>query len=98
MMTQPAQFDAWSAGQNYEHYMGRWSRQMAKDFLRWLAPARRLSWLEIGCGTGALTATLLAECNPKSIIAVDPSKDFIAYARSVVTYKSVTFEIGDAAK
>lgn len=95
-MTQTAQFDAWSAGQNYEHYMGRWSRQMAGEFLRWLAPARRANWLEIGCGTGALTATLIAEGYPKSIIAIDPSKDFIAYARSRVTDKRVIFEIGDA--
>jgi SAM-dependent methyltransferase len=97
-MTQPAQFDAWSAGQNYEHYMGRWSRQMALEFLRWLTPPRRAAWLEIGCGTGALTATLIAECNPKSILAVEPSKDFIAYARSMVPDKRVTFEIGDAGK
>ncbi|WP_368911202.1 class I SAM-dependent methyltransferase [Taklimakanibacter deserti] len=97
-MTQPAQFDAWSAGQNYEHYMGRWSRQMASEFLRWLSPPRRADWLEIGCGTGALTATLLSDCNPKSILAIEPSKDFIAYARSMVTDKRVTFEMADAGK
>jgi SAM-dependent methyltransferase len=97
-MTQPAQFDAWSAGQNYEHYMGRWSRQMAAEFLRWLAPQRRASWLEIGCGTGALTAAILAECNPKSILAIEPSKDFIAYARSMVVDQRLTFEIADAGK
>lgn len=97
-MTQPAQFDAWSAGQNYEHYMGRWSRQMASEFLRWLAPPRRAAWLEIGCGTGALTAAVLSECNPKAIIAIEPSKDFIAYARSMVTDKRVAFEIADAGR
>lgn len=95
-MTQPAQFDAWSAGQSYEHYMGRWSRLMATDFLRWLAPPRRAQWLEIGCGTGALTAAILADGNPKSILAVEPSKDFITYARSMVTDKRVTFETADA--
>lgn len=95
-MNQPAQFDAWSAGQNYEHYMGRWSRQMAVEFLRWLAPQRRASWLEIGCGTGALTAALLADCNPKSILAIEPSQDFITYARSMVTDKRVSFEVADA--
>lgn len=97
-MNQPAQFDAWSAGQNYEHYMGRWSRQMAAEYLRWLTPPRRAGWLEVGCGTGALTATLLADCNPKTVLAIEPSKDFIAYARSMVTDKRVSFEIADAAK
>jgi SAM-dependent methyltransferase len=95
-MNQPAQFDAWSAGQNYEHYMGRWSRQMAAEFLHWLAPPRRASWLEVGCGTGALTATLLADCNPKTVLAIEPSKDFLTYARSMVTDKRVSFEIADA--
>lgn len=97
-MNQPAQFDAWSAGQNYEHYMGRWSRQMAAKFLAWLSPPRRAAWLEVGCGTGALTATLLAESNPKSISAIDPSKDFIAYAHSVLPDKRVRFEVADAQK
>lgn len=97
-MTQPAQFDAWSAGQNYEHYMGRWSRQMATEFLRWLSPPRRADWLEIGCGTGALTAALLSDCNPKSILAIEPSVDFIAYARSMVIDKRVTFQMANAGK
>ncbi len=97
-MTQSAQFDAWSAGQNYEHYMGRWSRQMAAKFVPWLAPPRRAAWLEVGCGTGALTATVLAECNPKSILAIDPSKDFTAYARAKVTDKRAHFEVADAQK
>src|SRR5688572_26803376 len=97
-MTQPAQFDAWSAGQNYEHYMGRWSRQMAAEFLQWLAPPRRANWLEIGCGTGALTAAIISDGHPKSILAIEPSKDFLAYARSMVSDKRISFEIADAAK
>jgi SAM-dependent methyltransferase len=97
-MTQPAQFDAWSAGQNYEHYMGRWSRQMAAEFLQWLAPPRRAGWLEIGCGTGALTAAIISDGNPKSILAIEPSKDFLVYARSMVNDKRISFEIADAAK
>ena len=39
-MNQLSQFDAWSAGQNYEHYMGRWSRLMATKFIPWLAAPR----------------------------------------------------------
>ena len=70
---------------------------MAAEFLHWLTPPRRAGWLEVGCGTGALTATgLLSECNPKTVLAIEPSKDFIAYARSMVTDKRVSFEIADA--
>jgi SAM-dependent methyltransferase len=97
-MSQPAQFDAWSAGQNYEHYMGRWSRLMAAKFVAWLSPPRRANWLEIGCGTGALTQTLLADCNPNSVLAIDASKDFIAYAQSLMSDKRLRFEVADAQK
>jgi SAM-dependent methyltransferase len=95
-MSTSAGFDAWSAGQNYEHYMGRWSRQIAAKFIEWLAPPTNADWLEIGCGTGALTAAILARCSPRSIVAVDPSNDFIAYVRSAIEDKRAHFEVGDA--
>src|SRR5215213_4631044 len=98
MMSTPAEFDAWSAGQNYKHYMGRWSRRIAAKFIEWLAPLRDATWLEIGCGTGALTAAILARCSPRSIAAVDPSKDFVAYVRSAIEDKRAHFEVADAQK
>jgi len=30
--------DKWIAGDAYEHFMGRWSRLVAKEFISWLAP------------------------------------------------------------
>ena len=39
-MTETARHDSWSAGQSYERYMGRWSRQIADKFLEWL-PRRK---------------------------------------------------------
>src|SRR3546814_1167091 len=44
--------DAWQAGDAYESYMGRWSRQIAPAFLAWLDAPQDLAWLEVGCGTG----------------------------------------------
>lgn len=38
-MTNDAEFDPWSAGQSSEHYMGRWSREVAGEYLEW--PDRR---------------------------------------------------------
>ena len=56
--------DNWAAGNLYEPYVGRWSRLVAKDFLQWLALPAQLDWLDVGCGTGALTQTILqADCN-----------------------------------
>lgn len=92
-MNKTAEFDAWSAGQNYEHYMGRWSRRIAAKFVEWLAPPRDAAWLEVGCGTGALTATVLAECAPRSILSTDPSEAFLAHARSTIDEGRVRFEV-----
>ena len=69
--------DAWSAGESYEHYMGRWSRLIAARYVEWLAPPRKADWLEVGCGTGALTGTILQGCEPRSILATDRSGDFV---------------------
>lgn len=71
MSIQPAfKFDDSAA---YERFMGRWSRAVAPVFLDWLAPSRAASWLDVGCGTGILTETILHLCAPASIRAVDPA-------------------------
>ena len=97
-MSAAAEFDAWRAGKSYDHYMGRWSRRIAARFVEWLAPPRDAAWLEIGCGTAALTATVLAQCAPRSILAIDPSQDFVAYARASIGDARVRFEVADARK
>jgi len=76
--------DKWQSGDAYERYMGRWSRQLAPGFLRWLdaPPAQR--WLDAGCGTGALSAAILAHCAPVSVTGIDPSEGFLAKAKSVL--------------
>jgi SAM-dependent methyltransferase len=78
--------------------MGRWSRLIASKFLEWAAPPQDAAWLEIGCGTGALTSTILADCAPKSILAIDPSAGFIAHARSEIGDDRARFEVADASK
>ena len=88
--------DAWQAGDSYDAYMGRWSRQIAPLFLDWLDPAPGLDWLEVGCGTGALSAAILARCDPASLLAVDPSEGFVARARVNVPDPRATFRVGDA--
>ncbi len=51
---------AWVSGAAYEPFIGRWSRAIARDFVAWLAPAPDGVWLDLGCGTGALTEALIA--------------------------------------
>lgn len=95
-MPQASRHDAWQAGGSYDLYMGRWSRQIAPRFLDWLEPEDYLDWLEVGCGTGALSAAILTRCNPKSLISTDPSEGFLAQARANVPDGRVRFELGDA--
>jgi SAM-dependent methyltransferase len=95
-MPQASRHDAWQAGDSYDLYMGRWSRQIAPRFLNWLEPTAHLDWLEVGCGTGALSAAILARCNPKSLISIDPSEGFLASARANVPDERVRFQLGDA--
>jgi SAM-dependent methyltransferase len=95
-MTKGAEFDAWSAGQSYEHYMGRWSRKIAVDFLQWLEPPKNADWLEIGCGTGALTDAILTSCLPRTMTATDQSSDFVDHARKAIVDPRVSFATADA--
>lgn len=76
--------------------MGRWSRRVAEGFLRWLAVPPGRDWLDVGCGTGALTATALAVAEPATIVGVDPSEGFLAEARNRIEDPRATFQIGDA--
>jgi SAM-dependent methyltransferase len=88
--------DNWSSGARYEPYVGRWSRLVAREFLAWLAvpPGRR--WLDVGCGTGALTQTILAIAEPSAVTGVDRSEGFLAYARATTTDARASFTVGDA--
>ncbi len=88
--------DAWSAGDSYETYMGRWSRQVALQFLGWLTVQEGREWLDVGCGTGALSSAILKGHNPKNLIGVDSSQDFVALAAERVADRRAEFRVGDA--
>ncbi len=90
--------DAWNSGDAYELYVGRWSRHVARQFLDWLDPAGQTRWADIGCGTGALTSTILAVAEPTSVMGIDASTQFIDQARQRVTDQRARFEPGDATR
>jgi SAM-dependent methyltransferase len=83
--------DRWLAGDSYESYMGRWSRLVARAFVEWLHPEHSANWLEVGCGTGALTSTICEICRPASVIACDPSEPFVEHARRNLSDARVSF-------
>jgi SAM-dependent methyltransferase len=88
--------DVWAAGDLYEPYVGRWSRLVAQEFLTWLTVPEKNDWLDVGCGTGALTQTILDYKSPQSVTGVDPSAGYIEYAKTHVNRDRATFEVGDA--
>lgn len=88
--------DRWGEADPYERYVGRWSRLVATEFVRWLAVGSAADWCEVGCGTGALTGIVLHDCSPRSIHAIDKASGFIAYASAQLADPRVSFETADA--
>lgn len=88
--------DIWASGAAYEPYVGRWSRLVAREFLNWLGIPSGSQWLDVGCGTGALTQTILETASPGAVHGVDQSEGYVAYAREKIPDSRATFAVGDA--
>ncbi|WP_157436976.1 class I SAM-dependent methyltransferase [Actinoplanes subtropicus] len=82
--------DVWAVAGAYEAYVGRWSRRVATEFVRWLALPTGRRWLDAGCGTGALTGTVLDAAAPALLIGVDMSRGFLTEARNRLPLGSPT--------
>ncbi|MBA3742416.1 MAG: class I SAM-dependent methyltransferase [Sporichthya sp.] len=76
--------------------MGRWSRPVAAEFVRWLEVPAGGRWLDVGCGTGALTEIVLAGADPREVVAVDPSEAFVRHAAAHVADLRASFAPGSA--
>jgi trans-aconitate methyltransferase len=88
--------DRWEQGDAYERYVGRWSRPIAAQFLTWLEAPRGIRWLDVGCGTGALTEAILDQCEPASMVGVEPSAGFLETAHARLGDRAALLQ-GDAA-
>lgn len=94
--SQAPQKESWINGAAYELYVGRWSRLVAREFLNWLNVPAESHWLDVGCGTGILSQTILDFAAPSSVKGVDRSEGFVAFAREQVQDERAHFEVGDA--
>lgn len=88
--------ETWASGSAYEKYVGRWSRHVAREFITWLDVLQGGRWLDVGCGTGALTETILAMTSPVEVRGIDGSPAQIEHARTHVADERASFEVGDA--
>jgi SAM-dependent methyltransferase len=86
----------WTGGASYERYVGRWSRLVARQFLIWLDLPPGVKWLDIGCGTGALSQTILEIASPHMVLGIDSSEGYIEFARKQIQNPKVAFRLGDS--
>lgn len=76
--------DNWNASDPYEYFMGRWSSLMSVEFLSWLDSSASEVWLDLGCGTGALSESILRRGQVGQLICVDPSEEYLTKAQQRV--------------
>jgi SAM-dependent methyltransferase len=88
--------DRWTSGAHYDQWIGRWSRLLAQEFLKWLDVPAGLRWIDVCCGSGVLSEAIVERSAPTSIVGVDASTQQIAFARQHRAHSSVLFETADA--
>jgi SAM-dependent methyltransferase len=54
-------------------------------------------WLDVGCGTGAVTSAILLQAEPSSVVGIDPSRAFVEQAAAMIVEPRVRFVVGDGA-
>lgn len=88
--------EVWTEGRSYEAYIGRWSRLTAVEFVKWLGLESGLNWLEVGCGTGALSQAVLDRMAPETLLGIDRSSVYASAARDRLAYGKARFAVGEA--
>jgi len=65
------------AADAYDRFMGRFSRLLSPQMLTLAGIAAGQDALDVGCGTGALTALLVARLGAEHVTGIDPSSAFV---------------------
>jgi SAM-dependent methyltransferase len=66
--------------------------------LNWLALPPKLAWIDVGCGTGALSETIIQNARPRSLLGIDQSEAYAGFARRRLGADGVEFMTGSAEK
>ncbi|HSD66863.1 MAG TPA: methyltransferase domain-containing protein [Vicinamibacteria bacterium] len=88
-----------SEGEAYERFMGRWSRALAPLLVKLAGVRDGDAVLDVGCGTGALTAAVATAAPSSRIVGIDPAAPYVAFAEARHRHGGsdlVRFEVGDA--
>jgi SAM-dependent methyltransferase len=65
------------AAEAYDGFMGRYSRLLSSQLADLAGVRHGQRAIDVGCGTGALTAELVGRLGPAAVAAVDPSESFV---------------------
>ncbi len=65
----------------YDRYMGRYGPSLAASLIRFAGVEPGMRALDVGCGTGLLTAALAEQLGAGNVAAVDPSEPFAEACR-----------------
>lgn len=85
-------------GGAYQKFMGERSRLGGQQFVKLLDLPARLSWLDVGCGTGAFSAVILEDCDPSALIGIDSSEQQVAVAQTELGNAFASFRVSDATR
>src|SRR4029077_13946627 len=81
-----------SQGDGYERFMGRWSRRLAPLFVTFAGVTAGDRVLDVGSGTGALSAAAAA-IESVQVTGIEPAAAYVRYAQERLDGH---FEVGDA--
>ena len=76
--------------------MGRWSRRLAPWLVRFADVRAHHLVLDVGSGTGALSAAVAATAPSARVTGIDPAAAYVALAQAKRPNDRVTFEVGNA--
>ena len=85
-----------SDGDGYELQMGRWSRRLAPQFIKFAGVHSGAKVLDVGSGTGVLSSALSSYPTIGAIQGVDFAPAYVAHATKHNLDPRVQFQVGDA--
>jgi SAM-dependent methyltransferase len=91
--------NVFSDAEAYEQFMGRWSRLVAPLLVEFAGIGDLGRVLDVGSGTGSLAFSILKKKPHCSVLGIDPSEEYVAFAASRNPYGArAIFEAGDSQK
>ncbi len=84
------------AADAYDHAVGRYGPSLAAELLAFAAVERGMRALDVGCGTGLLTAALAERLGAERVVGAEPSEPFAAAAGARVPGAEVVVAAAEA--